>query len=92
MGRSVVNEDADVLALRALAWTLADERRAERLLAVTGIDPAGLRARAGERPVLAAVMQFLLAHEADLIACADAIGVAPDALARAAGVLEGAGA
>ena len=90
MPEAVVNEDAHVLALNALVWTLGDEDRAGRLLAVTGIDPADLRARAGESAVLAAALQFLTAHEADLVACADALGVAPQALADAADKLEAA--
>lgn len=81
-------EDADTLALRALAWTLADGARADRLLAVTGIDPTSLRARLDDPAVLGAALQFLLAHEADLVACAADLNVRPEALARAAAALE----
>lgn len=88
MAREVVNEDASTLALRALAWTLAEPERARRLLAVTGIAPADLRAGAGDPAVLAATLQFLLAHEADLLACAEEIGADPRALAGAAHRLE----
>jgi hypothetical protein len=85
---SDAGEDAGTLALRALVWTLAEPERALRLLSVTGIEPAGLRARIGDPAVLAACLNFLLAHEADLIACADGLGVPPTALARAAETLE----
>ena len=88
MAQAVAKEDAATLALRALGWTLAEPARAERLLAVTGIAPTDLRARAEEPAVLAATLGFLLAHEADLVACAEAIGVRPDALADAAQRLE----
>ncbi len=88
MRQAVVNEDAETLALNALVWTLGDDDRAGRLLAVTGIDPAGLRERLRDPAVLGATLQFLLAHEADLVACADAIGATPQALAAAAGRLE----
>ena len=90
MAQAVVNEDASTLALRALVWVLAEPNRAQRLLAVTGIEPAGLRARVGDPAVLGASLQFLLAHEADLTACADALGVRPQALADAASQLESA--
>lgn len=80
--------NADALALAALAWTVAEPSRAERLLALTGLDPAGLRARAGEPALLGAVLGFLESHEPDLIACADALGVPPEALVRARGQLE----
>jgi hypothetical protein len=74
--------------LEALAWTLADDARAARLLALTGLTPDDLRARAGEPAVLAAVLRFLAGHEPDLIACADALGVTPAALVDAAERLE----
>ena len=80
--------DPTALALSALVWTLGDGARAERLLAVTGLSPADLRARAGDPAVLAAVIAFLEGHEPDLVACADALGVAPEALVRAHAVLD----
>jgi hypothetical protein len=82
------DDDAKTLALRALIWTLSEQDRAQRLLAVTGIEPADLRARIGDPAVLSACLGFLLANEADLVACAADIGVRPDALAGAARVLE----
>uniref|UniRef100_UPI001576429A DUF3572 family protein n=1 Tax=Sphingomonas bacterium TaxID=1895847 RepID=UPI001576429A len=62
--------------------------RAERLLALTGLDPAELRARAAEPAVLAAALAFLESHEPDLVACADALGMAPATLVAARGELE----
>ena len=76
------------LALQALAWTLDDPARARRLLDLTGLDPAGLRARAGEPALLAATLGFLEAHEPDLVACAEAIGASPGALVAARTALE----
>ena len=90
MARADTNEDATALALRALVWTLVEPDRAMRLLSVTGLDPRDLRARAGEPQVLAAALAFLEAHEPDLIACAAALDVAPDALVRAHRELEAA--
>ena len=80
--------DAVALGLGALAATLGDARRAERLLAITGLDPDTLRARAGERPLLAAVLGFLADHEPDLIAVAADLGVRPAALIDARAELE----
>jgi len=77
------SEDAQALALKSLAWALSDGDRADRLLALTGLDPDDLRARAGEPALLDAVLGFLEAHEPDLIACADALGVTPTALVAA---------
>jgi hypothetical protein len=81
-------EAAETLGLRGLAWTIADDDRAGRLLALTGLDGAALRARLGEPAVLAAVLGFLEAHKPDLVACADALGTTPAALVRAREALE----
>jgi hypothetical protein len=84
-----LDEDDAALALHALGWILSDEPRAERLLGLTGLDPDSLRASLGSQAALAAILAFLTAHEADLIACAEALGVKPEALAAAARRLEG---
>ena len=62
--------------------------RAERLLALTGLDADDLRARAGDPALLAAVLGFLASHEPDLLACADALDIAPEALVAAQQELE----
>jgi hypothetical protein len=80
--------DPEALALSALGWTLTDENRAQRLLALTGLTPDDLRDRLGEPPVLAAVLGFLEAHEPDLLACAEAIGASPAELVAARRSLE----
>ena len=76
--------DPQALALGALGWLLQSESRAERLLALTGLTPEALRAGLGDSAVLGAVLDFLAAHEPDLVGAAEALGVAPDALVRAA--------
>lgn len=81
--------DPATLALAALGWTLSDEARAQRLLALTGLDPAALRQRLGEPGLLASVLAFLEAHEPDLVAAAEALDVAPGALVEARRRLEG---
>lgn len=80
--------DAATLALSALAWTLSEQHRAERLLALTGLDADELRARATDPTLLAAVLGFLAQYEPDLMACADALDVRPEALIRAHRELE----
>jgi hypothetical protein len=82
-------DDPAQLALQALVWTLADTDRAQRLLDVTGLTPTDLRARADEPAVLAATLAFLLAHEPDLVACAQGLAVRPEDLAAAHAALEG---
>ncbi|MEP7221278.1 MAG: DUF3572 family protein [Novosphingobium sp.] len=71
------------MALGALAWVLADEDRAQRLLDLTGLTPDELRAGLGDPAMLGAVLAFLCSHEPDLVAAADALGVSPAHLAAA---------
>ena len=80
--------DPETLALSALGWTLADEQRAQRLLALTGLAADDLRGRLGEPATLAAVLGFLEAHEPDRGACAEALGVPPSELVEARRRLE----
>ena len=85
---SPTTNDAEALALSALAATLTDERRAQRFLDLTGLSPDGIRDRLGERSVLAATLAFLESHEPDLVEVAAAIGCKPEALIAARAELE----
>ncbi len=80
--------DPTALGLRALAATLANQRLAERFLSLSGIEPPELRQRASNPQVLAALLRFLEAHEPDLIACAEAMGIEAPRLVEAREVLE----
>jgi adenine/guanine phosphoribosyltransferase-like PRPP-binding protein len=57
--------------------------RARRFLDLTGLDADGLRAAIGEPATHLAVLDFLCAHEPDLVAAAEALGMAPAELAAA---------
>jgi hypothetical protein len=69
--------------LNALGWLLAEDSRADRFLSLTGLTPDDLRASLGEPATLAAVLDFLCAHEPDLLGAADALDVAPETLVAA---------
>lgn len=86
--RARSTNDAETLALSALAATLTDERRARRFLDLSGIDTEELRLRAAEPALLAALLRFLEAHEPDLIDVAGAIRVKPAELVMAREDLE----
>ena len=64
-------------ALHAIGWTLGDDSRAARFLALTGLTPENLRDGLGDATLLAAALRFLEAHEPDLVACAEALGTTP---------------
>ena len=74
-------KDPTPVALNALAWVLADTARAERFLDLTGLTAEGLRDVLLETATLRAVLEFLCAHEPDLVAAAAALGMTPPALA-----------
>ncbi len=88
MRRAETNQDVVALALAALGWVVSAPDRAERLLSLTGLDAQTLRENAAAPATLAAVLGFLEAHEPDLVACASALGVAPEALVAAHHQLE----
>ena len=65
-------EAAEALALRALVWMLDDDDRRSAFLSSTGAAPADLAAGAVDPAFLGAVLDFLLADEARVIAfCTD---------------------
>jgi len=80
--------DAHVLALNALAATLADQRLADRFLSLSGFTPPDLKHRAAEPAFLAGFLRFLEGHEPDLLAIAEAIAVKPAQLIVAREALE----
>lgn len=89
MSHEVNDEQDEALALAVLGWIVVDELRADRLLSLTGLTPDALRSSLGNRATLAAVMGFLIAHEADLLACADSLQRSPLLLAAVAARLDG---
>jgi hypothetical protein len=81
--REMKDSDPFTLALSALGWILSDENHADRFLALTGVSPDELRARLNEESVLVAVLDFVLAHEPDTLACAQALNIGPQVLVAA---------
>ncbi len=80
--------DPVAVALAALAATLGSERRAQRFIDLTGIGTDELRERAADPALLAALLRFLEAHEPDLLAVAEELGVEPAILVEARAELE----
>ncbi|MET0238563.1 MAG: DUF3572 domain-containing protein [Sphingobium sp.] len=72
-----------MVALQAISWIVSDTNRAGRFLSLTGLDPEELRAGLGNDAVLAAALDYLLGHEADLMAYAEAIGESPETIVAA---------
>lgn len=67
-------EVAETVALQALAWIAGDDRLGPMFLSASGLDPADLRARAGEPEVLVGVLQFLTQDDRWVRSFCDAAG------------------
>jgi hypothetical protein len=81
-------KDPAGLSLSALGWILSDPVRAQRFLDLTGLTPESLRAAIAEPATHRAVLDFLCAHEPDLVAAAESLGIEPARLAAARDRLE----
>ncbi len=86
-----VNADRDpfVLGLRLLAHVVADADLGPRFLGLTGMTADDLRDRAADPGVLAALVDFLAANEADLVTAAAALDLPPAAIIAAGAELAG---
>ncbi|MCW5750475.1 MAG: DUF3572 domain-containing protein [Alphaproteobacteria bacterium] len=74
---------AETLALRALAYIASREDVLERMLAVSGLEPAEVKARAAEPDFLAGVLDYLLGEEPLLLRFCEDEGINPSWPARA---------
>lgn len=76
-------EQAESLAVAAVAFLAANEERLGRFLALTGLDPLGLRAAAAQPGFLAGVLDHLASDETLLLAFAAHAGIDPAEVDRA---------
>jgi hypothetical protein len=81
---------AETLALKALAYLAQSEEDLSRFVALTGVTPANLRARAGEPEILAAVLDFVLADDARITGFCETADIDPRELYAARRALPGA--
>jgi hypothetical protein len=87
---SVNASDAEIFALKALAWLAQSPEELDRFLALSGVVPADLRDRADDPEILAAILDFLLTDDATLTGFCDAEGLNPKDLHAARRALPGA--
>lgn len=84
-------EQAQLIALRALAWMAADPDTLGAFLAAAGIGPDEVRALAAEPEFHAAVLDFLTEGDARIHAFSAATGLPPTAPMQARAALPGGG-
>ncbi len=82
-------EQAELIAIKGLAFVAGDAERLSRFLGQTGADTAALTARAGDRDTLASVLDFILSDDSHVVAFAEEVGLEPEAIARVRWTLTG---
>ncbi|WP_295810045.1 DUF3572 domain-containing protein [uncultured Nitratireductor sp.] len=80
-------EEAESIAVSALAFIASDDRLLPRFLSLTGIEANQIRTAAAEPGFLTGVLQFILAHEPTLLRFSEESGLAPERVARAPAAL-----
>jgi len=80
-------EQAKGIALTALAFLAEDASRLSRFLALTGIGPAELRARAGTPQTLSAVLEHVMGDESLLLVFSASKSVPAEAVETARALL-----
>lgn len=75
-------ETAQILALHALAFVVADEKALRTFLTQTGLTADEMRAAAGTRAFQAGVLDFLTRHEGVLISFCESEEIDPALPAR----------
>jgi len=78
-----MDEHDETMALHVVGWIVGDQRRAERMLDVTGLSADGLRTAVGDPVQLGAILDFLLDYEPDLLRCAEALDLRPERIVAA---------
>lgn len=81
-------DQAESIAISALAFLASDMQRLARFLALTGMGPRELKADARTPRVLAAVLNHLLQDESQLMVFSADKNVPPERIAPAHAVLE----
>lgn len=80
---------AEAIAAQALGFIASDSARLGRFLAESGLGPENVRRAAADPAFLPAVLDFILAHEADLLDFAAHLGIDPRHVSAARSILPG---
>ena len=89
MIRRPTTDEAEALALQALAFLASEPERIEPFLSATGLNPANLRQSAGEPGFLTAVLDHIGSSDSLLLEFAGNLRLNPEIVADARRVLAG---
>lgn len=73
----------EIIALKALGYIVSEDALRDRFVALTGLDSDTLRKNLDQPGTMASILEFLVSHEPDLIAAAQAQDISPDMLVKA---------
>lgn len=76
-------QSSEIIALNALGHIMSEDVLRDRFVALTGLSPETLRATIEQPATLASILEFLISHEPDLIAAAEAQNEKPEKLIKA---------
>lgn len=85
--RKLGRDEAEAIAIQALGFIATDERLLSRFLALSGLDPANLRAAAARPGFFGGVLDFIAGDEKTLLDFAAACDLTPETAAAAHRVL-----
>lgn len=88
--RKPERDAAEAIAAHALGFIAGDSARLGRFLAESGLGPENVRRAAADPAFLPAVLDFILAHEADLLDFSAQQGIDPRHVSAARRLLPGA--
>ena len=71
------HEDAQIIALKALAFLASDGDRISRFMGVTGLTPQEIRAQAAETAFLGGVLEHLRSDQSLLLVFAESENIIP---------------
>lgn len=79
----MADEESETIALRAVSYILETDELRDRLLALSGLDVDSFRGMLDDKQALASILEFLIAHEPDLLNAAAALHIPPEQLVNA---------
>ncbi|WP_075996233.1 DUF3572 domain-containing protein [Salaquimonas pukyongi] len=85
----MTEEEARDIAVSGLTYIAEDPEQLSRFLALTGVDPGGIRTAVREPAFLAGVLDFFLGFEPALLKFSEASEIRPERVAKARQILGG---
>lgn len=76
-----------MIGVAGLSYLVSEPERIGRFLAITGLGPENVRAAARDPSFLPALLDYLLANEAELVAFAQEMNVDPGSVQKARDLL-----